>query len=348
MRIETTLPIGASGWSGDLASVQEQAQKAEELGYDGIVATETKGDPFVPLILAASATSRITLATGVAIAFPRSPMTVAMTAWDLQRLSGGRFSLGLGTQVKGHIERRYSTPWAPPGPRLREYVLSLRAIWDCWQNGTPLKFEGEYYNFSLMPPDFNPGPIEHPHIPVVIGAVNQYNCRLAGEICDGIRTHPLISRKYLEDFILPNVEEGARRAGRSVESVQVYVSPLIATGRTDAEVSVAAEDVRRRIAFYASTRSYRPVLEIHGWGSTVDTLHRLSVRGEWDKMPQQITDEMLETFAIVGTYDQLAGQLKKRFADLASWVAFGIPVDDDASEGTLKSALAELRSGSRQ
>lgn len=342
MLIETSLPVGSTGWNRDLDDVAQAAREAEELGYDGIISTETKGDPFIPLALAATATSRVTLATAVAIAFPRSPMTVAMTAWDLQRLSKGRFNLGLGTQVKGHIERRYSTQWTSPGPRLREYVLALRAIWDCWQNGTPLNFRGEYYSFTLMPPDFNPGPIDNPKIPVEIAAVNPYNCRLAGEICDGIRTHPLVSRKYLEDFVLPNLEQGARKAGRTLDEIQINVAPLIATGKTAAEVSAAAENIRRRIAFYASTRTYQPVLEVHGWADTVSKLHHLSVRGQWEEMPKQITDEMLETFAIIGTYDTVVDQLKQRFAGLATRVSFGIPIKDEDDRRMLRSLLAKL------
>lgn len=342
MLVETSLPVGQVDWQR-LDDVATAAKEAEDLGYDGIYTTETKSDPFIPLALAATATRKVNLATAVAIAFPRSPMTVALVAWDLQRLSKGRFILGLGTQVKGHIERRYSTTWTAPGPRLREYVLSLRAIWDCWQNGTPLNFQGRYYNFSLMPPDFNPGPIEHPRIPIEIAAINEYNCRLAGEICDGIRTHPITSKKYLSEFILPNVETGARKSGRSLASIQIVASPLIATGRTDEEVSRAAESVRRRLAFYASTRTYKPVLDIHGWGSTVSTLHRLSVQGRWEEMPRQITDEMLETFAIIGTYDTLVDQIKQRYGGLATRVSFGIPINDDDDRRMLSSMLEKLQ-----
>ncbi|HEY8448857.1 MAG TPA: TIGR03617 family F420-dependent LLM class oxidoreductase [Bacillota bacterium] len=343
MKIETALPVGEAHGDLDLDRVADDARFIEELGFDGLITTETKHDPFLPLALAAPVTKRLTLATAVAIAFPRSPMVVALAAWDLQRLSHGRFILGLGTQVKGHIERRYSAPWTAPGPRLREYVLALRAIWDSWQNGTPLRFEGEHYRFTLMTPEFNPGPIEHPHIPIEIAAVNAYNCRLAGEICDGIRTHPLASRKYLAEFVLPQVEAGARRAGRSLSDVQVSAATLIATGRNDRELGEAVEAVRRRIAFYASTRSYRTVLEIHGWQQTVATLHRLSVQGRWDEMPRQITDEMVETFAIVGTYDTIADRVRSRFEGIATRVRFGIPLREPGDAERLRSMLQRLR-----
>src|SRR4051794_30558065 len=223
MKIETLLPLGkldpglrATAAALDVTNVAEEARLAEALGYDGIVAEETKDDPFIILALAAQATSRITLATTVAIAFPRSPTITAMTAWTLQRLSRGRFTLGLGSQVKGHIERRFGVPWSAPGPWLREYVQALRAIWDCWQNGSRLDFRGEHYKLTLMVPLFAPAPIEHPDIKVELAAVNPYMCQVAGEVADGIRAHSIATPRYIAETMAPAVRKGAAKAGRDL------------------------------------------------------------------------------------------------------------------------------------
>ena len=223
-------PGGVRDGKLDLASVRDGAREIERLGFDGFVTGEIKTDPFIPLALAATTTERISLTTAVAIAFPRSPTVTAMMAWDLQALSGGRFILGLGTQVKGHVERRYGTSWAPPVPRLREYLRAVRAVWDCWQNGTPLDVRGTYYNLSVMVPLFNPGPIPHPQIPIHLAAINTHICQLAGEMGDGIRPHPITTRKFITEVMLPNVALGARRAGRSLQGFEVALSPLVAVG----------------------------------------------------------------------------------------------------------------------
>lgn len=350
MKVETALPLGkvdpglrAPAARLELAEVPEAARQVEELGYDGLVTTETKDDPFLVLGLAATTTHRISLTTAVAIAFPRSPMVTALTAWSLQRLSRGRFILGLGTQVKGHIERRYSVPWAPPTPRLREYILALRSIWDCWQYERPLNFQGEFYRFSLMVPLFNPGPIEHPYIPVHVAAINRHNCRLAGEVCDGLRPHPITTRKYIAEVMLPEVERGARRAGRSPAEVEVCVSPLIVSGATDQELSQRAEDVRARIAFYASTRTYSPVFELHGWGEMVSELHRLSRAGRWEEMPRHISDEVLETIAVVAKYDDIAAAVRQRYGDLAQRVEFSLPAATEEERQRLARVVAQIK-----
>ena len=345
MKVETRLPLGDADISRtlNLADVPAGARLLEDLGYDGMVTPELKYDPFLPLAVAATVTTRLELTTSVAIAFPRSPMITALMAWDLQRASRGRFILGLGTQVKGHNERRYSVPWSAPGPRLREYILSLRAIWDSWQYGKPLRFEGEHYRFTLMTPAFNPGPIEHPRIPVHVAGVNPYNCRLAGELGDGIRIHSLHSREYLADVILPAVEAGASRAGRSLKDVEVCVGVLIATAPDEGELSRRVEEVRRRIAFYGSTRTYMPVFARHGWEATVEQLHELSRRGAWDEMPKLISDRMVETFAVVGTYDRIAARLRERYAGLADRIQFSIPVANAADAERLRRLIAELR-----
>lgn len=328
---------------GDLRKIGAAARRWEELGYDGMITTETAHDPFYPLLLAAEHTSRLELATAIAVAFPRSPMITAYAAWDLQSFSGGRLLLGLGTQVKGHNERRFSVPWGPPAPRLREYILALRAIWDCWQNNTRLDFRGRYYTFTLMTPFFSPGPIDHPHIPIYISAVNQVMCRLVGEICDGVRLHPFTSAKYLREAILPNIEAGASAAGRRLADIDVVGSPFIVTGADRREIEKAKAPIKRQIAFYASTRTYKPVLDIHGWGDICLHLNRMSVEGRWQEMGDLVTDEMLEEFAIVAHQSEVAGKLKERFAGLATRLTLDLPSGTPEDAERARTIIAETK-----
>ncbi|MCH8900971.1 MAG: TIGR03617 family F420-dependent LLM class oxidoreductase, partial [Chloroflexi bacterium] len=293
--------------------------------------------------LAAEHTERIDLGTAVAIAFPRSPMATAQIAWDLQRLSNGRFVIGLGTQVKGHIERRYGMTWAAPGPRLKEYVLMMRAIWDSWQNGTKPSFQGEHYRYTLMTPFFNPGAIEHPNIPIHISAINPYNCRLVGEVCDGIKLHGFNTPKYLREVILPNIEKGAKKAGRDLKEIEICGVGFVITGKTEEEVEKAKEPTRQQIAFYASTRTYRPVLDIEGWGELCPELFALSLEGKWQEMATKITDDMLEQFAVIGTYDEIVPMIKERSAGLIDRTTFAIPVRSPEDEERLRSMIKELQ-----
>ncbi len=327
----------------DLRALPELVRRVEEVGYDAVTSSETSHDPFLPLVLAAEHSQRLLLGTSVAIAFPRSPMVVAYLAWDLQKFSGGRFVLGLGTQVKGHNERRFSVPWTAPGPRLREYIGALRAIWDCWQNGTPLNFRGKHYTFTLMTPFFNPGPIEHPRIPVHIAAVNAFMARLAGEICDGIRLHSFLSPKYLREVIIPAVQAGAARAGRALDDFELAGAGFVIAGRTEADLAPQREAVRRQLAFYASTRTYRPVMAIHGWGETVDQLHRLSLQGRWAEMAGLITDEMLETYATIGTYDEIADRLRERYRGLVTSVALNLPLETAEDRELAREVIARVK-----
>lgn len=327
----------------DLRAVPQTVRWAEEVGYDAVTTSETSHDPFLPLVLAAEHSERLRLGTSVAIAFPRSPMVVAYTAWDLQKFSRGRLILGLGTQVKGHIERRFGVDWTAPGPRLREYIGALRAIWDCWQNGTPLNFRGRHYTLTLMTPFFNPGPIDHPAIPVYIAAVNPFMARLAGEVCDGIRLHSFLSPKYLREVILPAVRTGLARAGRRPETFALAGAGFVITGRTEADLAPQREAVRRRLAFYASTRTYRPVMEAHGWGETVDRLHRLSLQGKWDEMAKLITDEMLETYATIGTYDEIADRLRERYGGLVTSVAVNLPLETPADRELAREVIGRIK-----
>jgi len=318
--------------TADLRRVADLARAAEAFGYDGLWTAEAGHDPYLPCVTAATATERVTIGTNIAVAFPRSPLVHAQTAWDLQAASRGRFVLGLGTQVKGHNERRYSTPWTAPGPRLREMILLLRHIWDVWQNGTRPSFEGTYYRFSLMTPFFSPGPIEWPHVPIWIAAVNPYMCRLAGELCDGIHVHPFHSVKYLRETLMPNVEQGLKKASRTRGDLTLATTAFVVTGKTRADLERAKDPVRMQIAFYASTRAYAPVLEAHGWGETCQRLGEKAARGDWAGMGSLITDEMLDVYAVHGTWDELPDLLRRKYTGIIDRLAFyalpGILPDD--------------------
>lgn len=300
----------------DLKTIPDYARKVEALGFDCLWSSETQHDPFLPLAVAATVTDRIKLGTAIAVAFPRSPMITAHIAWDIQKASNGRLLLGLGSQVKGHNERRFSVKYESPGPKLREIVLALRAIWDCWQNGTKLNFKGQFYRFDLMTPFFNPGPIAHPQIPVYISGVNEYMCRVAGEVCDGLHVHPFNSPKYLRELVHPWVEDGMAKSGRRREDFTYTTSTFVVVGDTEEELAKNRQSVKQQIAFYGSTRTYEPVLKTHGWEGIIPHLHRKSVEGDWKGMADLITDEMLDTYAITGTYATIGAKIKERYAGL--------------------------------
>lgn len=313
----------------DLKSVPAFARAVEEAGFAGLWSFETQHEAFLPLAIAATVTNKINLGTSIAVAFPRSPMITAHIAWDLAKASDGRFILGLGSQVKAHNERRFSVKFESPAPKLREYVLALRAIWDCWQNGTPLRFKGEFYEFTLMTPFFSPGPVEHPKIPVMIAGVNQMMCRVAGEVCDGLHVHPFHSPKYVRNYVLPAVQEGLKKKEKTNSGCptlpagvaggwgfSLASSCFVIVGDTEAERSKMAEEVRQQISFYASTRTYVPVLAAHGWESLNRDLHQKSLDGDWKGMAALITDEMLDVFAVFGTWEDLGPKLRARYEGL--------------------------------
>jgi probable F420-dependent oxidoreductase len=294
-------------WPGT-REIADSARKVEELGFDGALVPEAGGhDPFLPILIAADHTERIRLRTGIAVAFPRSPLVTAQLAWDLQRFSGGRFELGLGSQVKGVNERRYAAPWtAPPGPRLREYILCMKAMFETFQNGDrPTWFDGQHYRFNLMPEVFNPGPIEHPHIPIYVAAVNRYMARLAGELCEGIFPHPICTPRYMREVLIPTIEEGARRSGRPLSEISILGSPMIVTGRDRREIDRKKLFLKQRLGFYASTRAYHAPLALHGYLDVGQQLFRLSMEAKWQEMVNLVSDEMLEEFATVATFDDL-------------------------------------------
>lgn len=320
------------------------ARGAVDLGYDGFFTAEIQHDPFFPITHAAAAAPELEFGTAIAVAFPRSPAAMAMTTWDLARQTGGRFMLGLGTQVRAHIVRRFSSLWSgKPAPQLREYIEAMRAVWSSWQNGTKLSYEGEYYQLSLMTPFFNPGPIAHPDVPVYIAGVGPYLSALAGEMCDGFHVHPFHTVPYLDAVVLPNIEKAATAAGRSRDDVEMVTTVFIMTGRNDAEIAQAMEPVRQQISFYASTPSYQSVLEASGWDFG-DKLTAMSKRGEWDQMTAAVPDEALESVGVVAPIDKLADSIKDRYGDRIQRVGFYtlgsvLMEDDDA----LREVITRLR-----
>lgn len=299
----------------------EAAMAAVDLGYDGFFTAETQFDPFLPLALAAGAQPELELGTAIAVAFPRSPMITAMTAWDLARMSRGRFMLGLGTQVRAHIVRRFSTTWDRPVPRLRDYILALRAIWESFQNSSPLAFEGDFYQFSLMTPFFNPGPIPHPDVPIYIAGVGPYLSRLAGELCDGFHVHPFHTVRYLDEVVLPGIAAGSAGAGRTIDDVELATTVFVMTGATESEVEQAMGPVRQQIAFYASTPSYLPVLEAEGWDFG-GQLNAMSKQGRWEEMARLVPDEAVLTVGVAATSDRLAEVIQDRYGDRVQRLGF--------------------------
>jgi probable F420-dependent oxidoreductase len=308
-----------------LPGMDEVARAAEELGFAGLWTSETKHDSFLPLAVAANATQKIDLGTSIALAFSRSPMVTAQIAWDLQDLSDGRFILGLGTQVKAHITRRFSMPWDKPASRLKDYILALRAIWRSFQTEGNLNYEGEFYRHTLMSPFFNPGPTDHPEIPIYIAGVNTRLARLAGELCDGFHVHPFHTPEYVEQVVKPAIAEGAGKEDRSPEDVQLATSVFVITGESTQAIEEQREKMRAQAAFYASTPTYRTILEVHGWEDVGEKLSDLAKNKNWDDMPNLITDEMLRTFAVEAAPDEVGLALKERYEGLIERVSLYLP-----------------------
>lgn len=291
----------------------EAARRAARIGYDGFFTAETRHEPFLSMCLASHTEPGLEVGTSITLAFPRSPMVMAQLAWDAQLVAGGKFLLGLGTQIRPHITRRFSTEWSRPTARLRDYIRALRAVWDCFQNGTRLRYMGEFYRLTLMTPFFNPGPNQLPEIPVYIAGVGPMLSRLAGEVCDGFHIHPFHTVKYLDDVVLPAIEEGAEQTGRSLEDVAVAAPVFVVTGRDAREMEGSVRAVKEQIAFYASTPSYAPVLDSHGWdfGPTLTAMTR---RGEWQEMADVIPDEVVHEVAVVAPVSELADRIVSRYS----------------------------------
>ncbi|GAB1422206.1 LLM class F420-dependent oxidoreductase [Anaerolineales bacterium] len=322
------------------------AEQVEAYGFKGLWTAEAAHNPFLPLTHAASRTRKISLGTGIAIAFPRSPMVTAQIAWDLAAQSEGRFILGMGTQIKAHITKRFGMDWTAPVPRLREYVESLHAIWNCFQTGEKLHYKGESYQFSLMTPFFNPGPIANPKIPIYIAGVNHGLCRLAGELTEGFHIHPFHTKAYLEQNILPAIQEGAEAKGRSLADIERSCAIFVVTGNNPDEIEQNKIAIKSQIAFYASTPSYSPVLELHGWQDIVPRLNNLLRRNQWDEMWREISDEMLQAFAVIAPPDELPAAVEERYQGLLDRVGYYFPFNpDEADKASIWKAASDYFGG---
>ena len=323
------MKIDAAVMAANLETIGPRARAIETLGYDGLYTAETQHDPFFPLLLAAEHTERIDLATAIAVAFPRSPTHLAHIGHDLQRFSQGRFILGLGSQIKAHIEKRFSAQFSQPAARMREVILATRAIWRTWEEGEPLQFEGEFYRHTLMTPFFNPGPTGFGTPRVFLAAVGEKMTEVAGEVCDGMFVHGFTTEKYLRETTIPALERGLAKSGRSRSDIELSFPTFMVTGETDEEWQQADAAVREQIAFYGSTPAYRGVLETHGWGEVQDELNRLSKQGAWKEMGKVITDDILDAFAVRGSAAELPGLVMARYGDLVDRISFYAPYRTD-------------------
>ncbi|MGQ0837181.1 LLM class F420-dependent oxidoreductase [Actinokineospora sp.] len=311
------MKLDSGGYAVTVAQAAAAIAAAERAGYDGAWVAETQHDPFLALAVAAPMTERIELVTGIAVAFARNPMTVAVQANDLQLLSGGRFVLGLGSQIRPHITKRFGMPWSSPAARMREFVLAVRAIWHAFETGERLGFTGEFYTHTLLTPFFNPGPNPHGNPKVYLAAVGERMTEVAGEVADGLLCHSFCTERYLREVTLPALERGRAKAGKPLAGFEISGPSFVATGASDAEVEESVAAVRKQIAFYGSTPAYRAVLDLHGWGELQDELNALSKRGRWDEMAGLIDDDVLTAFAVVGDPARVADEITRRYGDVA-------------------------------
>jgi probable F420-dependent oxidoreductase len=334
------------GGAEQVAAVIEEARRHEKAGYDGMWSSESAHDPFLPLVLAAEHTERVALGTGIAVAFARSPMQLAYTAHDLQAYSGGRFILGLGSQVKPHVERRFSMPWSHPAPRMREFIMAMRAIWAAWDEGAKLDFRGDFYTHTLMTPFFSPPPLAGGPPAVFLAAVGEAMTAVAGETADGLLAHAFCTERYLREVTLPALGRGLAASGRSRADVEVSLLAMIATGRTEEEMARAVAGTRQQIAFYGSTPAYRGVLDLHGWGGLGDelnTLSRSSREDKWEAMGALVPDEVLHAFAVVASPTAVAAEIRRRFGSLIDRVSFYSPYEADIE--VWEPIVQDLKSG---
>ncbi len=331
------IKVDTSLLSSSLANDGAAAEAAENAGFDGLWTAELEHDPFLPLVPAALSTSRIELGTSIAVAFARTPMTVANVAWDLQAASNGRMIVGLGSQIKPHIEKRFSMPWSHPAARMREFILAMRAIFGAWQDGTKLDFRGDFYTHTLMTPTFAPGPLASGAPKIVLAAVGTIMTEVAAEVADGVLLHGFTTERYAREVTMPSVERVLARTGRDRESFSVKFAPFVVTGRDEAEMAASAGVTKERIGFYGSTPAYRGVLELHGWGDLQTELHGLSKQGEWKAMGECIDDEVLAAFAVVAPLDELGAAFGKRIRGLADRTSLHLPngVDADTTAGII-------------
>ncbi|MEN9507160.1 MAG: hypothetical protein RI958_3086 [Actinomycetota bacterium] len=333
------------GLGSNLHHAGRQAREAEAAGYSGIWTAETSHDPFFPLLLAAEHTESVELGTSIAVAFARNPMTLANIGWDLQAFSQGRFILGLGSQIKPHITKRFSMEWSHPAPRMREMIMAIRAIWDTWENGTPLAFRGDFYTHTLMTPFFTPDRAELGGFGVpkiFLAGVGEKMTEVAGEVCDGFICHGFTTERYLREVTIPALERGRAKVGKTMDGFEIIGPSFVVTGTDDAQMASAAKGTRQQIAFYGSTPAYRGVLDLHGWGDLQDELNTLSKRGQWEEMGSLITDEILEAFAVVGEPEQIAPELHRRYGDVIQRISFYAPYQSDPERW--HRVLADLKS----
>ena len=328
MKIDAWIGLPEASSSNELAGVGDRAQRLEQDGYSGLLSAETSHDPFLPLALAAQQTERIELMTAIAVGFARNPMVLAHVAWDLQALSGGRFLLGLGSQIQAHVTKRFSMPWSRPAARMEEMIHAIRAIWDAWQTGERLNFRGDFYRHTLMTPMFSPGPIDVAPPPILISAVGPLMTKVAGRAADGLVCHAFQTADYLRAVTLPNVDAGLAEAGRDRSEFQISMPVFVVSGFREEEVAAKAARTREQIAFYGSTPAYRPVLEHHGWGDAQTELNRLSKRGMWKEMGDVIDDEMLDAFAIVAEPGDVPARIADRFGGSLDRLQFYAGVSD--------------------
>ncbi|MGH9084467.1 MAG: LLM class F420-dependent oxidoreductase [Acidimicrobiales bacterium] len=317
------------GIGGDLRAAGAAAAEQEGRGYDGLWTAETSHDPFFPLLLASQSTTQVELGTGIAVAFARSPMNLATIAWDLQAASEGRFILGLGSQIKPHITKRFSMPWSKPAARMRELILAIRSIWAAWNDGTKLDFQGDFYTHTLMTPFFDPGPNPHGNAKIFLAGVGELMTEVAGEVCDGFLCHGFTTEQYLREVTLPALGRGAVKAGRTLADVEISGPAFVVTGTTEEEMARSVAGTKQQIAFYGSTPAYRPVLELHGWGGLQDDLNKMSKEGRWKEMGDLITDDILDTFAVVAEPEQLADGIRARYGDVVQRLSFYAPYASD-------------------
>jgi len=335
------MKVDAGGYPASVEEAASAAVRAESAGYDGFWAPETQLDPFIACAVAAERTSRVDLSTAIAVAFGRSPMTVALQANDVQALSGGRFSVGLGSQIKPHITKRYSMPWSHPAPRMREFVLAVRAIWKAWETGEKLDFSGDFYTHTLMTPFFNPGPNEFGNPDVLLAGVGPLMTEVAGEVADGLLCHAFSTERYVREVTVPALERGRAKVGLGLDGFEISGPSFIVARSDPDELAAGVQFVRGQIAFYGSTPAYRPVLDLHGWGELQEELNGMTKRGEWDRLADAIDDEVLHTFAVIGSPGEVVAELRKRYGGLVTRITV-VPPDDPAAAASMLEALRAI------
>lgn len=337
------MKFDASLLAHDLEAMPAVARFADNVGFNGIWTFETAHEPFLPLVLAAEHSRRLTVGTSIAVAFARSPVVLASISWDLARFSHGRFILGLGTQVKGHNERRFGVRWEKPVEKMRDVILAVRAVWDCWQNGTPLDFQGEYFKLNLMTPFFSPEPHDYHRIPIFIAGVNRRMCRLGGELCEGFHVHPLHTVRYLKEVVLPNIQQGLARGARQRADIELSSSLFVVPTDDPLQAELFETEARRQIAFYASTPPYRPVFDFEGWGAVADRLKACAASGRWSDMPGLITDDMFEQLALRGSWKELPRKIRAKYGGLLDRVSYYFPVVPGQNDAGWRATVAGFR-----